>query len=260
MFRGSAVAEQNTVYCISRDSHTVYCYEVNKDEWQKHSECPHSNTGLAIIRGVLTAIGGQGRSGKTNKLLSWKNPVWEEVFPPMNTARYYHAVVSDGHYVIAVGGDDSETSVELFDISCNTWSTVTSLPRPLSSITATVCGGQLYVMNSYDRIYYTSIANFKEASTQPFHLQPTWLPLPNAPVQGSTLSTMCGAVVAVGGMRFTAISDIHQLHGGEWVRIGHMDTARHQPIVAVLPGDRMVVVGSYNWFRDSTAVELAVVC
>ena len=260
MWKGSAVAEQNTVYCISRPSNTVYCYEVNKDEWQKHSECPHSKTGLAIIRGVLTAIGGEGRSGVTNKLLSWKNQVWEEVFPPMSTARCGHAVVGYSGYVIAAGGDD-ETSVELFDISCSTWSTVASLPRPLYWITATVCGDRLYVMGYGGETYYTSISNFKEAPTQPSHLQPTWLPLPRAP-GGSTLSTMCGAVVAVGGERgATATSDIHQVHSGEWVRIGCMDTARSLPIVAALP--TMVVMGGLSLSSSPpllTAVELAVLC
>ena len=266
MYRGSAVAEQNTVYCISRISNTVYCYEVNKDEWQEHSECPHSNTGLTIIRGVLTAIGGEGRSGKTNKLLSWKNQVWEEVFPPMSTARCGHAVVGYSGYVIAAGGARGETSVELFDISCSTWSTVASLPQPLHQITATVCGDRLYVMGYGGETYYTSISNFKEASTQPSHLQPTWLPLPRAPVKWSTLSTMCGAVVAVGGGRGgTATSDIHQVHSGEWVEIGCMDTARYMPIVAALP--TMVVVGGLSSSPSSpypspilTAVELAVLC
>ena len=259
MFRGSAVAEQNTVYCISWRSNTVYCYEVNKDEWQKHSECPHGNTGLAIIRGVLTAIGGWGRSGKTNKLLSWKNQVWEEVFPPMSTARCRHAVVGYSGYVIAAGGAGDETSVELFDISCSTWSTVASLPQPLTDITATVCGDRLYVMGHYGETYYTSISNFKEASTQPSHLQPTWLPLPDAPAWRSTLSTMCGAVVAVGGVRgATATSDIHQVHSGEWVKIGCMDTARYWPIVAALP--TMVVVGGLSPPSPLTAVELAVLC
>ena len=83
-----------------------------------------------------------------------------------------------------------------------------SLPRPLPSITATVCGDRLYVMGSGGETYYTSISNFKEASTQPSHLQPTWLPLPRAPVDGSTLSTMCGAVVAWHAQRNSLAHDI----------------------------------------------------
>ena len=262
MTRGSSVVEQNNVYLMDRYSHTVYCYEVNKDEWQEHSECPHRNTGLAIIRGVLTCVGGQrdlgGRDVKTNKLLSWKNQVWEEVFPPMSTARYRHAVLVVSDYVIAAGGWD-ETSVELFSTITNTWSTVASLPLPLPGITATVCGDKVYVMDWFGRTYYTSISNFKEASTQPSHLQPTWLPLPDAPWRVSTLSTMCGSVVAVGGTRGgTITSDIHQVHSGEWVRIGCMDTARYLPIVAAPPGDRLLVVGGAS--SSLTAVELAVLC
>ena len=49
----------------------------------------------------------------------------------MNTARSEHAVVTEDHYVIAVGGGGGETSVELFTVSTNTWSTVTFPPLPL---------------------------------------------------------------------------------------------------------------------------------
>ena len=73
---------------------------------------------------------------------------------------------------------------------------------------------------------------------------------------------MCGSVVAVGGRRgATATSDIHQVHSGEWVRIGCMDTARYWPIVAAPPGDRLLVVGGHSSSLSRlTAVELAVLC
>ena len=64
----------------------------------------------------------------------------------MNTARSEHAVVSDDRYVIAVGGD-GETSVELFTVSTNTWSTVTSLPRVLPCIPATLLCNILCAMD-----------------------------------------------------------------------------------------------------------------
>ncbi len=115
----------------------VYQYQADEDEWQEHSHCPLCWTGLAIIKDFLTAVGGKERSRKTNKLLSWRDGRWEEVFPPMNAARSDHAVVIDDHYVIAVGGV-GETSVELFTISTNTWPTVASLPRPLTTITSTL--------------------------------------------------------------------------------------------------------------------------
>ena len=85
-----------------------------------------------------------------------------------------------------------------------------------------------------------------------------------APVQHSTLASLSGKVVSVGGRRdlTTTIGDVYQLHNSQWAGIGCMRTARELPIVAVLPGDRILVVGGYSPTPDSslTAVELAFLC
>ena len=272
MVRGGAVVHHNIVYCISYNSYTVYAYQPDEDEWQEHSHCPHNQTGLAIIKDLLTVIGGkeeeEGR--KTNKLLSWRDGRWEEVFPPMNTARWDHAVLSEDDYVIAVGGEDGETSVELFTVSTNTWSTVTSLPQPLTVITATLSCNILYAMDLDGQTFSISMSHWtKNTSREPPRPHPTWQPLPHdAPVLWSTLTTVCGEVMAVGGWRGdTTTGDVYQLCQREWVRIGCMDTARRLPIVAVLrvPGHSMLVVGDYSSSLSPpssslTAVELAVLC
>ena len=265
MDRGSAVVHHNIVYCISDSSTTIYQYQPDEDEWQEHSHCPHRDPGLAIIKDLVTIIGGVGRSGKTNKLLSWRDGRWEEVFPPMNTARSDPAVITHDRYVIAVGGE-GETSVELFTVSTNTWSTVTSLPQPLTYITATLSCNILYAMDWEGRTFSISMSHWtKNTSREPPRPHPTWQPLPHyAPVEWSTLTTVCGEVMAVGGVRGLITGDVYQLRQREWVRIGCMDTARDYPIVAVprVPGHSMLVVGG----RPSpssyplTAVELAVLC
>ena len=266
MVRGGAVVHHNIVYCISCDSYTVYAYQPDEDEWQEHSHCPHNWTGLAIIKELLTVIGGKEEEGrKTNKLLSWRDGRWEEVFPPMNTARWDHAVLSEDDYVIAVGGEDDETSVELLTVSTNTWSTVTSLPQPLRCITATLSCNILYAMDRDGRTFSISMSHWtKNTSREPSRPHPTWQPLPHdAPMQDSTLTTACGEVMAVGGLRGgTATGDVYQLRQREWVRIGCMHTARDWPIVAVLrvPGHSMLVVGGRFSSSSPTAVELAALC
>ena len=270
MARGGAVVHHNIVYCIPDDSYTVYAYQPDEDEWQEHSHCPHKWTGLAIIKDLMTVVGGlEGEKGrKTNKLLSWRDGRWEEVFPPMNTARWHHAVLSEDDYVIAVGGEDDETSVELFTVSTNTWSTVTSLPQPLRYITATLSCNILYAMDDDGRTLSISMSHWtKNTSREPPRPHPTWQPLPHdAPFWGSTLTTVCGEVMAVGGRRGgTTTGDVYQLRQREWVRIGCMDTARRYPIVAVLrvPGHSMLVVGGRSSPPSPyrlTAVELAVLC
>lgn len=269
MVRGAAVVHHNAVYCISDESYTVHCYQPDEDKWQAHSQCPYCDTGLAIIDGLLTAVGGRDTFQQTNTLVSWRRQEWVEEFPSMNTARSGHAVVSDGDYIIAIGGDH-ETSVELFAISSKTWSTVASLPRPLNWITATLCGDDVYTMDCSGKAYSISLYSLISSQRMSASADPspelTWLPLPyDVPVCGSTLSSICRQVVAVGGLRedATATSSIHQLFNGKWVDIGCMDTARYDAIVAVLPEDRVVVVGGGDHLSVAsslTSVELAVVC
>ena len=266
MVRGGAVVHHNIVYCVSSSSYTVYAYQPDEDEWQEHSHCPHKWTGLAIIKDLLTVVGGLEEGRKTNKLLSWRDGRWEEVFPPMNTARWNHVVLSEDDYVIAVGGD-GETSVELFTVSTNTWSTVTSLPQPLPEITATLSCNILYAMDWYGRTFSISMSHWtKNTSRELPRPHPIWQPLPHdAPFWASTLTTVCGEVMAVGGMRgYTATGNVYQLRQREWVRIGCMHTARRCPIVAVLrvPGHSMLVVGGSPTPTSPllTAVELAVLC
>ena len=82
--------------------------------------CPCNSSGLAIIDSELTTVGGGDRAGHTNKLFTLRQGKWVEVYPPMNTARYSHAVVStsDGDYLIAIGGCGSgwTATVELLQV------------------------------------------------------------------------------------------------------------------------------------------------
>lgn len=278
MKRGAAVAYFNSVYFVLKSSRDVYGYLLDRHEWRVYPQCPYYYTGLAVISNSLTAVGGSesdpmlnhheayGRKAyqKTSKLHCLINKQWEQVFPPMNIARCGHAVISDNRCVIAAGGVD-ESSVEIFTIGSNTWSILSSrLPQDFHSITATLCDDHIYVMDCTGRLYaYSSpihsiLSNLATSTRTEESSQHTWRPLPKAPnaLVESTLSTMCGQLVMVGGhteYRYPATVHIRQLYKGEWVTIGHMTMARCEPIVAVLPRNRMIIVGG-------NSVELAVLC
>ena len=251
MSRGSAVTVGNTIFCISEYSYTIYSYQVDKDEWEEHSKCTYRYTALTIINGYLTAIGGVHRGQITNKIVSWKGGRWEEEVPPMRRARYRHAVVNDGRTVVVAGGEEEE-SVEVFNGS--SWSSVAGLPHNLPAITATLCADQMYIMDCIGRTFSASITTL--LSTRPTDTpspstpstHSTWHPLNTAPVWGSTLSTIGSQVVVVGGGRrgVSLTADVHGLTSGLWYKIGSMNTVRDLPIVAVVNGDRMVVVGSFT--------------
>ena len=245
MERGSAVSYEDIIYCVSRDSYTIYSYRVEQDEWKKHANCPYCYTALTVINGYLTTIGGRDEGRTTNKVLSRKGGRWEEEVPPMAVARWDHAVVSDGHTVVVAGGEEKEESVEVFTGS--SWSSVAPLPRYLTAITATLCGDQLYVMDWVGHIYTSSLTVLLSTRhTGTPSTKQTWHPLTTAPVMASTLSTIGSLVVVVGGWTGGVwTEDVHCLVGGVWTRVGRMRTVRGHPIVGLVGEDKMVVVGGY---------------
>ena len=256
MYRGSAVTYGNIVYCIPRYSYTIYSYHTDQDEWKEHAICPYRYTSLIFISGYLTTVGGRGeRDRATNKVLSRKGGRWEEEVPPMVTARYDHAVINNKQTVVVAGGEEEE-SVEVFTGS--SWSSVAPLPRYLPSITATLCEDQVYVMNWEGNIYTSSLTTL--LSTRPTatpSTHSTWRPLKTAPVRGSTLSTIRSQVVVVGGVRGgTRTTNISTLNNGVWTRIGSMSTGRYSPIVIVVNGDKMAVMGDSLLSSSSHSVEL----
>ena len=246
MRRGSAVLLNNTLYCISRPSNTIFSYQVDQDEWERHANCPYRWTALTVINGYLTTIGGRDeRRRTTNKVLNRKGGRWEEEVPPMAAARCDHAVVSDGHTVVVAGGAVKEESVEVFTGS--SWSSVAPLPRYLPAITATLCGDQLYVMDYGGHIYTSSLTVLLSTRhTDTPSTKQTWHPLTTPPVSHSTLSTIGSLVVVVGGV--TEV--VHGLVGGVWTRVGRMSTERYLPIVGLVGEDKMAVVGGVTFSRS----------
>ena len=113
---------------------------------------------LAIVNGLLTAVGGLQPDKLTNTLLSLtgggSKRKWSEYFPHMRTKRYLPAVVCSGRLlVVARGGGDNDTplsTVEVMDTESLQWFTASSLPHPMTQASATICGENLYLLGGYD--------------------------------------------------------------------------------------------------------------
>ena len=270
MDRGSAVADLNIVYCSPSHSNSVYRYQLREDQWNDLPSCPYMNSGLVVIDGVLTAVGGHNGFRWTNKLFTLRQSRWVEEYPPMNTARSQHAVVSTsdgGHMnVIVIGGGGSEwiDAVELYNTGSSTWSQITSLPRPLTSPSATICDDQLYVVgfdgNGYSCSLQALLSSDHPISSQSITRSLTWTPLPRLTVTDSTAATLCGQLVIIGGRRDgSPVNSIHQLVDGQWVNIGSMSSGKRLCLVASPSPDKMVVVGGYDArFTQLDSVEVCV--
>ena len=262
MIRGSATTNGQFAYFIPWASTSVYRYEWRGEKWEELPLCPYQNSGLVIIDGKLTAVGGyDGSLCRTNKLLTLRQKKWVKEYPPMNTARSSPAVVStsDGEYLIVIGGRGGggwTARVELFQVKSRRWYKLTDLPQPLPSPSATICGDQLNVIGDDANGYSCSLQALPSSDqriTSPLTL--SWKPLPPLPVTYSTAATLCGQLVVIGGSRRdgSPVNSIHQLVDGQWAEIGSMATGRSNCLVCPSP-DKIIIVGG-----DVSLLELVLV-
>ena len=266
MYRGSATTDHQFSYFTPRGSNSVYSYQWSTEKWEELPPCPYSDSGLVIINGQLTAVGGEDGSRRTNKLFTLRQRQWIEEYPPMYTARSHTTVVSssDGEYIIVIGGvvsrwfrdDDWTATVELFQVSSRRWHKLKDLPQPLPDPSATICGNQLHVIghdgNGYSCSLQALLSSDRPITSQSIPHLISWTSLPRLPVIFSTAATLSGQLVIVGGQQDgSTVKTIHQLLDGQWVEIGSMSCDRWECLVVSPSPDKMMIVGSGWGAQDS---------
>ena len=252
MYIGSATTDGRFAYFApALNSTSVYQYEYSTEKWEELPARPYRDSGLVVIDRELTAVGGwDGSYRSTNKLYTLRQREWVEKYPPMNTARSSPAVVStsDGKHLIVIGGSNGiswTATVELFQVKSRRWHQLTDLPQPLLLPSATICGDQLNVIGRDANGYSCSLSSLPSRDqpiTSPLTL--SWKPLPHPPVEQSTAATLCGQLVIIGGWQgLSPVNSIHQLVGGEWVKIGSMAGGRYYCLVVSPSPDKIIIVG-----------------
>ena len=262
MQRGSATTDDKFAYFTTGDSR-IYSYEWNAAKWEELPQSPYYNSGLVIINGELTAVGGYGGSRypttSTNKLFTLRQGQWVEHYPPMNTVRSSPAVVStsDGNYIVVIGGDNWTTTVDVFHVKTRIWHELVYLPPPLPRPSATICADQLHIIGDDGDGYSCSLQAIL-STDQPLNIV-KWTPLPQAPVKYLTAATLCGRLVIIGGLKqedtvnvkkdTPPVNFIRQLLNRQWVKIGSMSDGRNMCLVVSPSPDRMMIVGGVGGNR-----------
>ena len=264
------MTDDQFAYFTSDGSKLIYSYEWSTEKWEELPPSPYLNSGLVIIDGELTAVGGYGGSRYNNNLFTLRRGQWVEHYPPMNTARSITAVVStsDGTYIVVIGGSVGgrycTAKVELFHVRSRRWYELTNLPSALFRPSATICDNQLHVIG-HDGTGYSCSLQALLSSDQPITSQSisnilTWKQLPQLLVELSTAATLCGQLVIVGGWRDrSSVNSIHQLIDGQWVKIGSMSISRGCCLIVTPSSDKMMIVGGLEQLGTSNSVEECIV-
>ena len=253
--------------------HNVYSFEL-PDKWTKFKQCPHKSFGLAVINEQLTAIGGINKPRHTtNILLSLKHgqsrSEWEQFLPPMPTARVHSASIATPTHLVVVGSTslfgDSLSTVEVMDIETLQWSTASGLPQVIDYPKMTLCDEHLYLSDD-KTLFSCSMEGLLQSSKEPVFTDSSnggsvWTRLANIPVRNtSSLVTLRGRVLAITSEncngRLTGAIHCYNKATNSWSIIGEMPTPRYDVLTAVLPTNKLVVVGGYTILNDCTDTEI----
>ena len=277
-----SVVDGSMAYFRPGGSKSVFAYSSTNNKWSELPKCPNSDFSLAMVNSLLTAIGGKISNYEvTNSLLSLTDNKWTKQFPPMPTKCWLTAVVCSGKSLVVAGGVGEGrkklSTVEVMDTKTLQWSTASSLPHPLYTASATLCGDQVYMLGGFDQndkpsksVYTCSLAALLQ-SCQPQSLvarlmilsiasrPKVWHQLADTPVILSTCASLHGRLLAVGGKgsdgKETTAIHMYNTTTNSWEVISHMTTPRYRCSVVVLPHNELMVVGGHTLDSDLTGTD-----
>ena len=278
MHRGSAAADANTAYFNSYDSTAVHSYNFHTWEWHRLPDTPYAYFTLVVVQHMLTMVGGVISGAATDFLLTLgSDKEWLPILPTMPTKRYNTAVVCSGRSLIVAGGKEGFNklaTVEVLDTDTRQWSIASSLTHPFSEATISICGERLYMLGGYNHtgkarsVLSCSIPELLQScqpqplagklQTAPANKSTIWRSVADAPHYYSSCATLCGQLVAVGGMeagKNTEAIAVYNEKTDSWEAMGRMPTARHRALVATFSGKLMVIGGRVEGLVQTDVVE-----
>ena len=289
MIRGDVAIDGDVAYFMNKDG-TLYKFVSTVDPeraWNQLTTCPHEDSCLAIVNGLLTAIGGLENKGLansvTNKLISLKGSgeikKWEAQFPAMPTKRYLAAATTTTSHLIVIGGVsrvgvmhalETIDTVEVMNTAAFplVWSVVSRLSRPFCRMIATTCNGRLYVMGGDERTPTKSVfsCSLKELIQSKRDMPATtiWRRLTDVPNFYTTCVAYNDELLAIGGISTPDIrsptprSDVYKYNPseGSWNLFTNSQTPRYNCLVATFPAKKLMVVVGGNTHQTSDNTEL----
>ena len=266
---GSSAVLGNRAYFKSRRRAVVYKLEFKSNRWFELPQHPITEITIVCTARFLTSVGGRYAGEVSNKLYSFIGEEWKEYYPAMPTKRIYPVAVYTKPYLIVAGGasDTHLSAVEVLDTISFQWSAVCSLPFPVAQASAAVYKGFVYIAagnkatNKEERTVLRSSLSSLISSKPRIS---AWERIARLSFSQSTLTAVGDYLLAVGGCVGTlpkvATKNVYVLNQTTnlWDLIGQLPTCRCDALTAVLPENKIVVVGS-SMAEESMSTEVVTV-
>ena len=252
-------------------------YEISSTSQQRNKLPVHPLAffSLVNIENELVTVGGftrkenwLGQMKDSNKLYTYSQGKWVEKYPPMPTKRWDCSSVYTNSVLIVAGGVSGDSThqatVEMLNIHSKQWSKVNSLPTPMHRSSVSIYGEHIFLHDIYAqpnskysvvKISLLSLVLFTPKSV-------TWEEVASLPVKGSTLVTVNGHLLAVGGKSTEGerSNEVRQYDptADSWQVISQMKVARSECAAALLPNNELMVAGGVP-YEVKEPVELATI-
>ena len=248
LYKGTIASHHDVIYCSSLGSDVVYKYSIASLQWQTLPVCPSAASALAVVAGVLTAVGGEmcsanGKRFPTNAVHSFKDSggegatAWGVCYPPMPTKRSYCTAVSYQDALIVAGGQTTYvqsghclTTVDVLNTQTAVWFRASPLPWPVRSPSTVIHDSLLYLAGGWDdsggRVAKCDL-NLLRKSCKPLsgsrnckigdYQVTVWEEMPSAPVYSSSCAVVGGHLLLLGGRgeRGRVTSAVHMYTASE---------------------------------------------
>ena len=244
----------------ARRAARLYSYS---ESWSS-MDAPTYWYGLTIYDDHLVLVGGREYPSirLTNKIWllqslgedsreEWK----EDAIPPMPSRRFGVSAVGYHELLLVAGGQDENYQhtdlVELYQLG--QWRSTTPLPRPCSDMSSAVMGSHVVFAGGQGQgreVYCCSVDTITSKTLQ-------WERLADAPLEYSSIITLHGVLLAIGGRTGSSESAAmfgFSAHTRSWQHFFNLPLPLSTTSTAVIPTGQIVAVGGFSGLLISSRV------
>ena len=255
------------------DSGDIYEFSSTSQQLNKLPVHPLRHVSLVNVENELVTVGGYNEKGNwlgqhndSNKLYTYSQGKWVEKYPTMPTKRRQCSSVYTNSFLVVAGGVSGDrtylATVEMLNIDSKQWSKVSLLPTPVNHSSVSICGEYIFVHDIHAQpngkysVVRSSLLSLTRSTPKPV----IWEDVASLPVHHSTLVTVNGHLLAVGGKstKGDRSNEVHQYNptADSWQVISQMEVARSECAAALLPDDKLMVAGGIH-LEVKEPIELA---
>ena len=252
----------NTDSVIGDDDHTVYEYDEDTNQWVSLPRYDYWRFAMTILTDKLTLVGGfNPHTWKvTNQVAVWEGEGtpqgWTHPYPPMPTQCHSPAVATYGDRLVVAGGyggGGDLATVEVLNTTSHQWLSTSPLPVGCHSMMSAIVNQKLFLLGGTltTESLVVSLPDITQSSVHSATTNRTaqWRTLPAPPLKDSAAISLCGSVLAIGGLsdneRSTAIH-IYQPATNNWSKVGDLPSPLSSCSCALLSSGHILVAGGLD--------------